>query len=98
MDEYEMYLVGNLAEYSVLPGPWREWGLMALHDDDIEELHHFDKFMLALRQRFKNSLVTQINDPNKIYQAREEAYCSLPPTVLDLASQLVVWTQAIEYF
>lgn len=39
-----------------MKGEAAEW-LVALHDDDIEGLHHFDNFMLALR--FKEPLMTQ---------------------------------------
>lgn len=60
MYEYRMYVVGNLAEYAALLRPWRARQLNGFWLRMMMTLRScFNNFMLALRQRFKESLMTQ---------------------------------------
>lgn len=56
MDEYGPDLPGDEAYVTrALEGKATEW-VMRLHNDDTEELHHFDPCMMAIRQWLENPL------------------------------------------
>lgn len=56
MDEYGPALPGDEAYVTrALEGKATEW-VMTLHDDDTEELHHRDAFMMAIRQQLEDPL------------------------------------------
>lgn len=104
MEEYTANLPTNPAKVlcvtMALEGEAVEW-LMALHDDAVVELHHFNQFMCALRKRFEN-LLTEWKAMTKIKTIRQgrQPIASYIHEFWSLASKLTNWLQdiLIEYF